>query len=264
LFSVLGGLVGAVAGGAIGAGLGIWAGKAFPRPGATGKSRLPALLGAVLAVVGALGLSAVLRPSLERRLEDNPTLAVLKQYYPDKYQQVIAAARSGPTGTAALHNAVAPIIGQTVHEHARQIDDDSAHRMFSLLVAESRLTRDRAPGACIGMLAGGTSQVDISSLMTPQMKRAEVENTAAVLKQIATHPAQPAQPLDHAEIKAMAETALAKLSPADQAMVNDLMSQSRGPSSIAEARAMCSFDIEMFQTALDGPPGRIRSLIAVG
>ena len=260
--AVLIGAVGGGVGGALGAAVGWFVGKRLGKPG-TRTANLAPILGVVAAIGGSMAARAVLAPSAENRIDaSSPTLAILHRYYPDKYQRIVAVAKANPSDKIALHNAVAPIIGETVREHARQIDDASATRLFGLLVAEAKVMRDKAPAACISMLAGGSARVDLSTIMTPQMKRMDADTTAAVLEQIATRPVAPAQPLAPAQARALALSALDRLAPADKALVADMFAHARRPASDVESRTMCGFDIALFQDALNGPPGTVRALIA--
>jgi hypothetical protein len=263
LFSVVGGLVGAVVGGAVGAGLGIGLGKR--KPAAAGGPRLSIVLGAGLAVIGALGGAVALRAMAGDALDrTNPTLAVLHRYYPAQYRQVVEATAAHPGDPIATRNAVGPAIAGLLRAHARQIDDASARRMFTLVVSEARILHDRAPGACIAMLSGGGAQVNVAALMTPQMRKADDDNTAAVLEQVATRPAAPATPMDRGQAGALAVEALRRL-PTDQRMVaNMLLSEHRRPATASEAQVVCGFEINLFQAALDGPPSQIRALLSVG
>ena len=262
LLGVIGAAIGGALGGAGGALLAWAIGKARGRAGA-GRSRIAIATGIVCAAaVGGLA-PKLLQPTIEQQLDQgNPLFATLHRHYPAEYAKIVETMKGGIPDNIAFHNQTAPVISQIVHSRIQQLDDDSASKLFTLAIEEATLLRDRDPISCLSLLAGGTTRIDLASVMPAEMKRHDEATSVAVLEQLATRPASPVQPLAAERQRELGVAALGSLSQGDRDLVAAQFQNRRQPANDAEARAMCLFNIAIFNTALNGPPGTIRGILA--
>ena len=262
--TIVAGAIGGAAGGAIVTLLeAAW--RKFRKEPAGKRSAIFNVLTVVFVIGGARLATIVGQPSMEEQVDRaNPALAALHKYFPADYQKMMATVRAQGPGTdpALVHSKMLPYVSNLIAQHAGELDDQRSFDSFSLVVDEMRLLREKSPSSCVAMLNGTPLTVDLSTIMTPEMQKRDLANTAAVLEQVATHPAAPASPLPKTQITSLVTGAFAKLNKDQQIVVGPLLVAGRPPKTPAEEQAMCSYDIALFEDALAGPPGTLRGLLA--
>lgn len=267
---LMGALVGAAGGGA-GALLGGLIDR-LRRPIHDRDRKRPRSFASILGVVGGLAaikaapvlLPDLYHPPLEKQLvAASPEFQVLHDYYPSEFQQIVDRIKSAPDTSAASMQAWAvPMVGRIVSQHEKQIDDDNAVNLFSLVVDEAKALRQNNPKSCVAMMNGGVPGIDLTRVLTPSMRERDAAVTAAVLKQVATQPAPPPVPLTSDESVRLALKAYKDLDSGEQIIIKPLLSNLKQEMSDPQARAVCGFTINMFQEALEAPASTIRRLAA--
>lgn len=223
--------------------------------------------------LGGAGPAAVSQPTIEQKLDrSHPIMVALHRYFPSDYENVIKMIlEQSPNGdvseltkedTDAINNKIFPFVSNVISKHKSQIDDAGVNAIFSVTIEEARLLRDGHPSSCLALFNGQPSQGDLASVMPPALSERDQAATAAVLEQIATRPAAPAIPMPKAQIAVLGRTAFNRLSMPEQDLVRRTLRSGNRPQGEPAMGAMCDFDIEIYEQALAGPPGTLRSLDA--
>jgi hypothetical protein len=220
---------------------------------------------AIIAAIGIARSSNLFTPSLESQMDNgSPIFAVIHKYYPDEYAKLVSAIQSSqiPTSdTTALRNLITPIVSQIIASHKRQIDGDNASALFLLLIDESKALRDQYPEACIQILSGGTTNVPLGSVYSPQLIQEDATVETKILVQVATNPAPPPTPLSQDQMVSLGQSALSTMTTEEKALVLPLLQNSKQPSTNAEYQAMCDFNINLFTNVFLNPGDFIRGFV---
>lgn len=209
--------------------------------------------------------ASINEPSMEDQLDQgNPAIASLHRYFPADYKSMVAMIRAQRPGTdvAAIRAKMLPYVSNVIAQHAKKIDDVRARAIFSLVVDESRLLKEKNPESCLALLNGKAPTIDLASIMTPEMQKRDLANTAATLEQIATRPAPPPSPMPKTQAVALTLKAFDRLTRAEQNLVGPIIMSGNQPQNQLAMGAFCNFEIELFTVALAEPPGTLRSLMA--
>ena len=263
LASALGGMAGVlVVTGAIGAWRRV---RGLPSPAGKDRGRL-GLVASIGAVIGAQAGHLANHPSVENQLDRaNPEFAVLHRYYPTEYRQIVEAVRrsgGGPNALLTVQQVAVPMIGRLMASHASQINDQNSRALFGVLADDAQALRTRAPDACVNLMAGKAPGVDLTTMLTTAQVANESTVTGEVLKQVATQPARPAQPLSADETRKIALQAFSQLPAAEQVTVRPIAQSPTLAVTPEQKTAYCDFMIQTFKVGLAGSPDTTRRLMA--
>ncbi len=261
---ILAAAVGGGVGGAIGGFLGFsW--RKLRKQSSARRSVVSTVLVIGFAVGGARLAADFNGPSFDDQLtQRNPAFAALRRYYPADYQAMVSAVRTqGVHGdAAAIHARMIPFVTRVVGQHVREIDDTTAQATATLTIDELRLLRDKSPESCEPVITGKAPPVDLVTLFPAELQKRDLQNTAALLQQVATHPAPPATALTKDQPTQLVGAAFKKLPPDQQALAEPLITSGGFPKTKPEMVAMCGYYVELFSAASSGPPGTLRGLMA--
>lgn len=224
--------------------------------------------------IGCLASAIIIRPILIHRYSNkavpasatsqpetqNPEIVALQKYYPEQYAQVLEANKSN-ADPMAEQNIVDPIVRKIILGHKNQIDDAGAVQFYSLVIAESKALLGSDPVTCMNLLNGNPSPLPLSTDLSPALLNEDQQVSTALIVQIANQPATPVPALTNAQENAIAASAMSALPAAEQTSVMSVVSRSIQPSTVDEDRAVCDFDINVYQQAISGQDGTLRSFI---
>jgi hypothetical protein len=212
----------------------------------------------------ALGAGLTMPHPIETQLAaSGPAFKAVHDRYPVVFAQMTAATRGmDKSDQAALQEKVRPLLVDLIQAHRSEMDDASAAAIGQLMLDETAALRDAKPEACVAALEGRPSGVDLRTVQGPELRRRDAEVTGALVEQLATRPATPAQRLTLDEDQRLSDHALAKLTSGERDTLAPLLLERRGPANAREAAAWCAFRRARLSAAMDAQPGTLRRLLA--
>lgn len=257
-------ILAAAIGGAIGGGLGALVAAVIEK--VRGKpSRAVSWIAIILGIAGARLAPMVLPgPSIEAQLEAaDPIFATIHKYYPDVFAQMVSEVKSANVhDRIEIQNKIRPELTKLMVAHSGQMDDGSVSALAGVMLAETEVLQLKNPEACVAILTGGRTKVDMSEALPPDIQKRDRDATSQIIEQVATRPAVAATPLTAEEGKELVLSALKTMTPDDQKIALPLIVQQQSPTNLAQSTAYCRFNRALFATAQAGKPGTLRQLIA--
>lgn len=263
--SALVGLAGVLAGAAIGFGI-----DRIRRREQPGLSMMAALIAIALGFGAALTASlvapsaATAKSSLTREdVADNQhLLRLLQQYYPAQAGEVMAGVQAAGGSDEALELSLETTFKTFWTEKGRYLDQSSAEAAAVFWVDASGYLAELDPVGCARLLRGGRLSPAEWRMLPLSIHKQSADMVNKVLVQIATHPAEPVQPLDRREAEGLLLMALAGR---DEQYAQRLFMAFTGPTAPTdpvEAKLACEFSGTLMQTAVATPGNRLRRLLA--
>jgi len=252
--SVLSAALMGAAGGAVGAGL-LWLiDKRF-------KQRPKWLNGLpVFTVALAVGLARANQPSPQQQLlttlDDLPNVQAIRTHYPEDYAtlrtNVMALPASATPDQAKA--AVGSLMATVMKRETPKADADNSLALIALTRDEARAIRASDVAGCTAFLNGAAS-AKVMGLITTDLQARDQQVVSKLLAQAATRPAAPTNSLEPGELQPLIAKALSSMPAQDQDLAAAVVDGGRAPATPDEHRAVCDFNLAIFDAVLAMPPG---------
>jgi hypothetical protein len=203
-----------------------------------------------------------------RELDQIETVAALKAHYPQDYELLQRTVRNGNSSASAieLQNSIRPIIAAVVQRQAPKASPDNAYDMMKLAADEATALKAVDPKACVVMASGAQADIDLSKVITGEVRRRDFEVTSRLLTQAATNPYPPAAPLNEKEAIDFAMAALNQIDQANRSETIALLDNLAARESGHENELLCDFYLAANRAVLSQPKAiagpKVRSLMA--
>jgi hypothetical protein len=193
-----------------------------------------------------------------------PELAALQQYYPTQFADLLAKTDHMSQSTAdqiAIEQDLDEVVNKIIADNREHISANNFDRFFVQIIPELKALRDDEPFVCVHSFTNGLGVGVLDPNFSNGTRIKDQEIITAILIQIAIAPAATSTPISNNQLKRLVQNAFANLSVSEQSIAQTLISNSNPPLNNNQAKAICDFYINFFSSALNGPPGTIKSLI---
>jgi hypothetical protein len=188
---------------------------------------------------------------VEGVLANYPPYAVLKQYYPTEYAnivQTVIATSPDNTDQIALGNSISPHYLSLVQRQLQKADDANVIAYLGIAEEQAKAALAFSPKLCASMEAGVKPDVSLEKVFSPDLMNRIMVVSADVLRQSATNPfTQMGSALSPTISSSVGEKALARLTETERSIAMRAVQMHGVVASDGEARAYCDFVIATFE-----------------